>query len=58
MKLELRNKIDEQAKKIEGPEAYIREGTKMCEDNIKPQTANCEEQKEDIKQKLYVSMSV
>ena len=49
---ELREKVEEQAKKIEELEKYIKEGTQMCVDNINHQKADCEKQKKDIKQKL------
>jgi len=51
-KQELRNKLDEQAAKIEELEAYIRKGKQMCADHIEHLNADCEAQKEYIKQEL------
>ena len=52
LKQELRNKLDEQARKIEELEAYIRKGKQMCADHIEHLNADCEAQKKHIKQEV------
>jgi len=51
-KQELRNKLKEQAAKIEELEAYIRKGKQMCADHIEHLNADCEAQKKHIKQEV------
>jgi len=52
LKQEYRNKLDEQAAKIEELEAYIRKGKQMCADHIEHLNADCEAQKKHIKQEV------